>query len=332
VSTPDDRLAPGLRHEALFYAGADEFAERAASFVIDALGADEPVMVAVDGAKIDLLCEVLGSDADAVVFADMGELGSNPARIIPAWRRFVADRSVAGRPVRGMGEPIWPGRRTAEVVESQRHEELLNLVFHADPLWLLCPYDTAGLGPEVIAEARCSHPRVVDRSGGRASLEYRGAEAISAPATATLPEPPVGTVEVCFDRETLGSVRRHVVQAVDGSGLGAAERDDLALAAHEVAANSIEHGLGSGRLRVWRQDESVICEVRDGGQIRAPLAGWELPPPGASGGRGLWMANQLCDLVQIRSGIDGTTVRLHRHLVVDRVGEVPHRPASRLDD
>jgi anti-sigma regulatory factor (Ser/Thr protein kinase) len=298
VSTPDDRLAPGLRHEALLYAGVDEFAERAASFVIDALGADEPVMVAVDGAKIDLLCEVLGSDADAVVFADMGELGSNPARIIPAWR----------------------------------HEELLNLAFHADPLWLLCPYDTAGLGPEVIAEARCSHPRVVDRSGGRASLEYRGAEAIGAPATATLPEPPVGTVEVCFDRETFGSVRRHVVQAVEGCGLGAAERDDLALAAHEVAANSIEHGLGSGRLRVWRQDESVICEVRDGGQIRAPLAGWELPPPGASGGRGLWMANQLCDLVQIRSGVDGTTVRLHRHLVVDRVGEVPHRPASRLDD
>ena len=29
------------------------------------------------------------------------------------------------------------------------------------------------------------------------------------------------------------------------------------------------------------------------------------------GGRGVWLANQLCDLVQIRSGAAGTVVRLH---------------------
>ena len=28
------------------------------------------------------------------------------------------------------------------------------------------------------------------------------------------------------------------------------------------------------------------------------------------GGRGLWLANQLCDLMQIRSGSGGTRVRL----------------------
>jgi anti-sigma regulatory factor (Ser/Thr protein kinase) len=34
----------------------------------------------------------------------------------------------------------------------------------------------------------------------------------------------------------------------------------------------------------------------------------------AWGGRGLWLANQLCDLVQIRSGARGTVVRLHMRL------------------
>jgi hypothetical protein len=34
------------------------------------------------------------------------------------------------------------------------------------------------------------------------------------------------------------------------------------------------------------------------------------PEPGELDGRGLWLANQLCDLVQIRSGAGGTRVRL----------------------
>ena len=41
-----------------------------------------------------------------------------------------------------------------------------------------------------------------------------------------------------------------------------------------------------------------------------PLAGRLRPPPTQEGGRGLWLANQLCDLVQIRSRPGRTTVRL----------------------
>ena len=318
MTIADGRLVPGFRHEAVFYADADEFVDRAGSFITDAVNADEPVLVAVGRSKIELLRRVLGARVDAVVFADMTEVGSNPARIISVWRRFVADRSVAGQPVRGVGEPIWPGRRSAEIVESQRHEELLNVAFRSEPLWLLCPYDVAGLDPEIIAEARRSHPRVVDGSGGWPSPDYRGDGLIGAPCAAALSRPPATAVEVDFNRATLGSVRRHVARAAEDLGLDAGERDDLALAAHELAANSVEHGGGSGLLRVWRHDDTVLCEVRDEGEMVAPLpplAGWELPLPGAPGGRGLWMANQLCDLVQIRSGREGTTVRLHRHVV-----------------
>jgi hypothetical protein len=55
----------------------------------------------------------------------------------------------------------------------------------------------------------------------------------------------------------------------------------------------------------------VICEVSDGGAIVEPMAGREPPPDGHLGGQGLWLCNQLCDLVQIRSFAGGAVVRLH---------------------
>jgi hypothetical protein len=45
--------------------------------------------------------------------------------------------------------------------------------------------------------------------------------------------------------------------------------------------------------------------------MNAPLAGRVRPGPRQRYGRGLWMANQLCDLVQLRSRRDGTVARVH---------------------
>ena len=64
-------------------------------------------------------------------------------------------------------------------------------------------------------------------------------------------------------------------------------------------------------LRFWREDARLICEVRDAGWFDNPLADRELPPAYAAGGRGLWTANQVCDLAQIRSFPEGTIVRLN---------------------
>jgi hypothetical protein len=35
------------------------------------------------------------------------------------------------------------------------------------------------------------------------------------------------------------------------------------------------------------------------------------PPVDSAGGRGLWLANQLCDLVQVRALDEGNVVRLY---------------------
>jgi anti-sigma regulatory factor (Ser/Thr protein kinase) len=101
------------------------------------------------------------------------------------------------------------------------------------------------------------------------------------------------------------------------------------LAVHEIAANSIRHGGGRGTLRVWRDGGSLVCEIRDRGHIRDPLVGRTRPLPNATGGRGLWIANQICDLVQIRSTAAGTVVRVHQS---NRGGAAWRGDATRLGD
>jgi anti-sigma regulatory factor (Ser/Thr protein kinase) len=300
-------------HEALFYAGSAEFLDGTAAFIEQGVARDEPAFVVVSGGKIELLRDRLRLDgrSDHVRFADMGDVGTNPARIIPAWREFV-DEHVGRRAFRGVGEPIWAGRTAAELVECQRHESLLNLAFAGTAGFrLLCPYDTDALRPDVIREAYRSHPVVVQADRQRDSPQYRGLDAVAEPFEVPLPDPPGDAQELAFAARDLHAVRAFVRRAAQRAGLGAARVADLVLAVSEVAANSVRHGGGEGTVRVWAETDAIVCDVRDLGYIEAPLAGRERPAIDWNGGRGLWLANILCELTQIRSGASGTVVRLH---------------------
>jgi anti-sigma regulatory factor (Ser/Thr protein kinase) len=85
---------------------------------------------------------------------------------------------------------------------------------------------------------------------------------------------------------------------------------DLVLAADEIATNSLRHGGGLGTAGVWTEGDEVVCEIRDRGRMHEPLAGRRRPSVEGSGGRGLWLANQLCELVQIRATDTGGVVRI----------------------
>lgn len=315
---PEEVLAPAraFAHEALLYAGTDEFVDATASFIREGVEAGEPVLVVVGAEKIARLREELNGHSDAVLFADMADVGANPARIIPAWQRFIADHLRADRPVRGIGEPIWAGRGRDELVECQRHEWLLNLAFADAPAWrLLCPYDTTTLDDRVIAEALRSHPIVV-RNGKRAiSDQYTGLRGPSRPFDLPLPDPPVETLELAFGGANLGGSRQFVSRHGVEAGLSPARACDLVLAVNEVLTNSIRYGGGGGTLRIWQEDDRLVCEIEDRGRLSDPLADRRRPDPQQPNGRGLWMANQLCDLVQLRSPAHGTIVRLHMRLI-----------------
>jgi len=315
--TSKARPEPGFRHEALLYDGPDGFLEGTVPFIREGVDAEEPVLVVVADAKIRALRAELNCDADRVVFADMAEVGLNPARIIPAWRDFLDRNGAGSQPVRGIGEPIWAGRGHHELVEVQRHESLLNVAFAGSGTWsLLCPYDRTTLDPAVLDEAERSHPYLVEDGQHRSSTRCRDLHSMAAPFDASLGEPPGRTVEIAFTGEDdLGAVRVFVAQHAQLLGADTNRATELVLAAHEIASNSVRYGGGGGVLRMWSDDDAIVCEVRDHGHLENPLAGRQRPGPRDLGGRGLWMANQLCDLVQLRTYEVGNAVRIHMRRV-----------------
>jgi anti-sigma regulatory factor (Ser/Thr protein kinase) len=302
--------APPFHHEALLHAGDDGYLSGAVPFVRDGLEHGEPVLVATTPHRIGLLRDALGPDGAGVRYTDMTEAGRNPARIIPAWAQFLADRRPGAR-ARGIGEPIWPQRTNAELVECQLHESLLNLAFaDARGFRLMCPYDTGTLDGRVLHEARCSHPVITELGVPGASRRYRGTAAVSAPFDAPLPAPPAGREVLGFDQDALPDVRALVARRARAAGLPRTRVEDLVLAVNELATNSVRHAGGLGVLLAWEEPGAAVCEVRDQGRLRDPLAGRRRPERPELGGWGLWIANQTCDLVQLRSGAGGTVVRV----------------------
>lgn len=301
-----------FRHEALFCAGLDDFVDRTSSFIRDAVSADEAILVVVSAAKIDLLRSELGRDADKVRFADMAEVGLNPARIIPAWRDFVAEQAPSGRRFRGIGEPIWAERTLDELVECERHEALLNLAFAGAPAWwLVCPYDTEALDPAVLEESHRTHPSVLNGEGRRSSATYRNLAITAKPFDRPLPEPPHRPQEMTFATGALSDVRTFVSRFAAAHGLKPERVCDLVMAVNEVVTNSLRYGGGAGVLRMWQKEGTLICEVRDEGRIDDPMVGRTRPTTLQESGLGLWLANQLCDLLQVRTFASGSVVRLH---------------------
>jgi anti-sigma regulatory factor (Ser/Thr protein kinase) len=300
-------VMPGFRHEAAFYDSLDSLVGVLAPFVREGLRAGEPVLVAELPQQVQALREELGAEAEDVTFLDMAEAGRNPACIIPVWREFVAKHP--GQAVRGVGEPAWSGRRDVELEECRLHEALLNVAFDGGGSFrLLCPYDVAALPSDVVTGAMRTHPELGGRSR-RAPYDAHdhAREVFRRPLTPA----PAGAQKVRFGPGDLPTLRTSVRLIGEGARLSQNALDDLVLAVHELACNSIEHGGGSGVLRGWTESNGLVLEVTDAGVIVDPLVGREQALDLSEGGRGIWMANHLCDLVQVRSGRAGTSVRLH---------------------
>ncbi|HEV7677280.1 MAG TPA: MEDS domain-containing protein [Candidatus Dormibacteraeota bacterium] len=298
-----------FRHEAYFYSGPDELVAGCTGFLREGVAAGEPALVVLAAEKLELVRRELGAGGEGVLFADMAEVGANPARIIPAWQEFVDRHAASGVGMRGIGEPIWAGREGQELVECQGHETLLNLAFDGGPAWrLMCPYDTATLAPEVLVEAERSHPWVWRGATEAPSRTYCNPLDSSLPR---LPDPPPAALELALLPRSMAPARQLAARLAAQAGLSVSRVAELTMAVNEVVENCLSHA-GHGHLRAWCEGGGVVVEVA-GGRIDDPLAGRRVPDAASEGARGLWLATQLCDLVQIRNQDGVAAVRLHMH-------------------
>jgi anti-sigma regulatory factor (Ser/Thr protein kinase) len=306
LTVPVDRF----EHEALFYRGDADFLAGLLPFVHEGLENDEAVLVAEPRPRLELLRDALGSDATAVEFLDMAEIGANPARIIGVWATALDRHTSAGRRLRGVGEPAFPGRRTAELVECRLHELLLNHAFDGGPGWrLLCPYDQEHLPRAVTQAALHTHP-VHSTSATRLSSDAYAAGGHVAAFAEGLPEPADAVLRGVYGAGDIPATRRTVAQWARSCGLPEERVEVLELAASELATNSVRHGGGTGTLAMWLDNGAAVVQFSDTGTVTDPLTGRLSPPLDHLGGRGLYLINQLCDLVQVRSSDRGTTVRI----------------------
>jgi anti-anti-sigma factor len=107
-----------------------------------------------------------------------------------------------------------------------------------------------------------------------------------------------------LDANSLYQLRASVAAHAHQAGLPRRRADDLVIAAHELAANVVRHGSGSGRLRIWRHDQMLHCQVTDDGHVETvgttgPT--WRIEP-----GHGLWLVRQLADSFSLHPGRAGS--------------------------
>jgi transcriptional regulator with XRE-family HTH domain len=162
-----------LDHQALLYGTDQEFLDTVAPFFTEGMERSEAMLAVTTSANIELLREHLGSDAEQVELVERESWLIAPGPALHAFGAFVNAKLEAGAPwVRIVGEPIWAGRSDSEIGLWMRFESLFNLVFAASPMTLLCPYDKRSVPPEIVRQARFTHPHTIGQGGIASNPEY----------------------------------------------------------------------------------------------------------------------------------------------------------------
>ena len=283
-----------------------EFVDLVVPPITECFRRSEPVIAIVSRDVEDQLRERLGEAGGAVSFHSPHVMLAGPVQTTIRNLARVTNELIAAGPTTIVSHyQPW-----TSVYEEALRESLANIVFASTPLTLFCgcPETFHGPATEVFHRghpAFWSHPGALDNPG------YCDPTALLSDYPAPPPEPLRNPdQQLDFDRNDLRTLRRFVVHHGISHGLDGADALQLAVAANEVATNSIMHGAGRGRLAVWRNPDQLIWEVRDSGQLNsAQFLGMVAPGPGDHRGRGLWLARQIVDDLYIWHDQAGTGVR-----------------------
>ena len=293
------------RHTALLHEDPDEFSAGVLDFVRAGVQAREPVLVA-GGPGLRVLRAWLGTEDYQVTWADLAGRDPGPGGVVGLMRSFAL--GYAGRPVRCVQEVAWPGRPPGDRAETLRQEALINQVFARVPATILCAYDLRATDG-VLDDVERVHPSLIRSGQPQLSRCFDGTGGGDLP----LSRPPAAAIVHRF-RKDQARVRRAAEGYARDSGLGEDRVQDVVLAIGELAGNTLKHTTAPGTLTMWTAAGELLMQIDDSGHILGTLPGARLERPGLAGSQGLWLVYQLCDLVDIRSGPGGTSVRIHIRL------------------
>ncbi|MDA8296055.1 MAG: sensor histidine kinase [Actinomycetota bacterium] len=299
-----------LDHTMFVYREADELVEALTPVLRDALGAGQRVVVNIRDERTAPLSAALGDTASRIEWTDTYAWMPHPARRLRAIEELVeAQRAQGDQGLLFVGECAWPRAPESLVREWERFDVILNESLSGAPASMLCLYDASVLAPSIIDRARQTHPQ--HGCGPRIIANPHCTDTVTA-----LRRLAPGDLVVPEDAPCLGQVREaraaraFVAEHLKPTDLQQDQREELIVVTSELVANSLKAAAETVSVAVWERDGAIAVQVDDDGRgISDPFAGYHRPEREATGGRGLWMARQLCDVVEISSRPDRTAVR-----------------------
>jgi anti-sigma regulatory factor (Ser/Thr protein kinase) len=315
LRTQPAKAVPDHGHAASVVGSDAELLATALPFVEAGVRAGDLVVLACPDESTALICESLGEQARLVESEPrMSLLGSRAPDALSTCGRYLERAAGHGSGRLRVLADIDFGDDPAGWREGQRFESVFNRLMGTAPVSAICLYDSRRLAPEVVASAAATHPILVQGTQRSANSKFQ--DPVNYVPALPLPREPVedGTpVFAVEDAPTLAGLRHQIGAVLAARVPDREQREDMHLAAAEIAANAFRHGGRPVSARIWTDGERIVCSITDSGTSYSdPFSGF-LPAHGpdlSRGGMGLWLARKLWDHVDVLPGPTGLTVRL----------------------
>lgn len=311
----------GVVHEGWFYDSDEAMLTAAEEYLRHGVERGDLMMLSSSNEHLWRLGDRLGDQADDIRFISEDAFYDHPARVLAAVRALVDEGGRRGRRVRVMGRPRWLHAEHTRKRDWLRLESLMNDGLLDRGCDLCCLYDIRTVPAPLLDDLYATHPwirRLTDDGAPSPGMSVRRNERfresqdyLAALYQVPLPEPPATAVSAAFDRTQLPELRQTVTACALSARLPAERIREVTLAVHELAANIVTHGGGTGRMYSWTENGSLVYQLNGPRWVSLPVAaGFLAPPLDALSGRGLWLAHQLSEAFDIGVTRDGQAVRI----------------------
>jgi len=302
----------GFAHVGVLYSSDEQLCDLLSPYLAEALRRQEHLLVVISEPAERVLRDALGEAADHVQWGGAGLSGNRLGRMFSSFGDYLAQWQRAGVPTRVIGEPGCD-------LSSDRLSQYLRYVSMAYEIYgaygypMLFLWDQRRYPPEVLAQVRAVHPRLLGGDGTIINTEYRDPiDYLTANVTSAPAAPADLDLDVRLESaDGLAELRRRLRSWGTSTALSDGDTDDIVIAVDEIATNALEHGQPPARVRGWSTADAVFVRVDDHGRTGIPATtGYVRPPTDARRGRGIWMARHLADVLTTHNGPTGTTVAL----------------------
>jgi anti-sigma regulatory factor (Ser/Thr protein kinase) len=287
-------------------------------YLEDGLREDDVVALAASPETVELISRALGGRARRIRLDPQIALPANrPPDAISVIGRYAEEAAARGARFRGLTEVDF-GPEPADWREGERWESAFNRLSRGLAAVTMCVYDRRRLPTAVVDGAAATHPCRLRGQAWSPNPDFRDpAEFVPSLPWPREPLEQTAPVLVIRDAPRLPDLRHRLFDVIQAFVRDSEQREDLRLAAGEIAANAFRHGRRPVSARVWADARRMVCEITDSGTaFEDPFAGF-LPAHGPDlgrGGMGLWLARKLWDHVDLIRRPQGFTVRLSTRL------------------